>query len=378
VNCRIATIGLIVLFAPLGSLQAGLYGPEDFVPFTIGADKLAEELPYVPNFKSLLDERASAANPISPLKDGDKLTYRGRLVERVEALWPAGGFASKTPAAVLALSQDRQVALATDLIRLGRVDDALTLLQPRVQDRTPDFFALVTLAQAHALKGDWEEAIKLHSFAFEGRLPNKLTGSNEAQTTWAINVEKVYVTRWLKLRFEESKTGVQVENHDVMPLFSTRFVNDRGEYEPGKLAAGEKAKLPKDAVAIVQQLLLWSPEDGRLLWLLGELTAAEGRLREASEIFDQLTWGRGFTNRKIFMEHRTLVNKAAEALPKDKPADIPLPDIGTPAKPDSKPPEKPGFLPDSVTIILVASLFGILVLGLVALQIRAIVRRWNR
>ena len=162
-----------------------------------------------------------------------------------------------------------------------------------------------------------------------------------------------------------------------MPLFPIRFIGDRGEYEPGTLAAVEKAKLRTDAVAIVQQLLLWSPDDNRLLWLLAELTAAAGRLREASEIFDQCTWGRGFTNRKKLMDHRTLVAAAANAIPAAKPTDDPILDLAPAAKPEAKPAPK-DYLPDTGTVVLVAALFGILVLALGALQVRAIVRRWNR
>jgi tetratricopeptide (TPR) repeat protein len=92
-----------------------------------------------------------------------------------------------------------------------------------------------------------------------------------------------------------------------------RFVNEAGEYEPGALAAAEKAKLPPDAIAIVQQLLLWFPTDARLYWLLGELYAADGELESAQKILDECAWSRQYGNRKHLMEHRGAIADAIEA-----------------------------------------------------------------
>jgi hypothetical protein len=44
--------------------------------------------------------------------------------------------------------------------------------------------------------------------------------------------------------------------------------------------------LPDDAVAIVQQLALWLPADGRLLWQLGELANAHGDVRTAAAVLE--------------------------------------------------------------------------------------------
>jgi hypothetical protein len=75
------------------------------------------------------------------------------------------------------------------------------------------------------------------------------------------------------------------------PPTPIRFVNDDGKFEPGKLASAERKKLPKDARDIVQQLLLWLPEDLRLYWLLGEIYNAEGKesgILAADSIFNEL------------------------------------------------------------------------------------------
>ena len=75
------------------------------------------------------------------------------------------------------------------------------------------------------------------------------------------------------------------------PPGPVKFVGASGKFEPGNLAPEEKAKLPKDAIEIVQQLLVWLPEDARLYWLLGELYNAQGgakNIRTARVIFDEL------------------------------------------------------------------------------------------
>lgn len=43
---------------------------------------------------------------------------------------------------------------------------------------------------------------------------------------------------------------------------------------------------PPDALAITQQLALWLPADGRLLWQLGELAHRHGHIRDAANILD--------------------------------------------------------------------------------------------
>ena len=113
------------------------------------------------------------------------------------------------------------------------------------------------------------------------------------------------------------------ETEEPTPLFPlpvknklsepVRFANDSGQFEVGSLAKVEREKLPPDAVAIVQQLLLWFPTDTRLYWLLAELYASDGKLDEAQVIFEQCTWSRQYGNRKVLMEHRTAVATAIEA-----------------------------------------------------------------
>jgi tetratricopeptide (TPR) repeat protein len=72
------------------------------------------------------------------------------------------------------------------------------------------------------------------------------------------------------------------------PPQPVRFVGESGKFEVGKIAAGEAAKLPREAILMVEQLLMWMPEDLRLYWQLGELFNAHGDTAAAKMIFTEL------------------------------------------------------------------------------------------
>ncbi len=326
---RAFAVGCLMLAAP--ALQAGIYSAAEPSGMRAGPGGRLVELPYVPAFKSFLEERLNAANPATPDQVNGVNTFRGLLKQRVEV----------PPVGRLAVPQ--QVARAVDLIRVGRAADAVNLLEARTRDRDPDFVAVVTLAHAYAAKGDWGEAVRCHSLAvFDAQPPSQLPGVLPELTKRYVEIEKTYYPRWLHLRESESGQREGLSEQEVLPLFGpttqnpsqtpVKWVNDAGQYEPGKFAAGERAKLPPDAVAVVQQLLLWSPDDTRLLWLLAELYSADGQLREADQVFDQCTWGRNFTNRRLLMDHRAIVRDLVAALPAETvdilPADLPVVDVG--------------------------------------------------
>jgi hypothetical protein len=72
----------------------------------------------------------------------------------------------------------------------------------------------------------------------------------------------------------------------VDDLFGVKYVGESGNPEAGKIAVMERKKLPDDCVAVVEQLALWLPADGRLLWQLGELANAHGDVRTAAAILE--------------------------------------------------------------------------------------------
>jgi hypothetical protein len=78
------------------------------------------------------------------------------------------------------------------------------------------------------------------------------------------------------------------------PRVRLRFVGPSGQWEVGKLAAEELAKLPGGSLALatehVQQLLIWMPYDARLVWLLGELANAQGQIGAARIALDNASY----------------------------------------------------------------------------------------
>lgn len=357
-------VASLLILTAVASANAGIYTVAEPTPFRMEAER-GTELPYVPQFKSFLDDRLNAVNPALPDMLDGKATFRGAAKLRIEQR-------GKNP---------DPVALAVDYIRIGKAADAVNLLEARTRDRVPDYVALVTLAHAHAARGEWSDAIRVHGLAtFDAEPPALLPGANADQTRWLVKLERDYYARWLRLRHQETLLREPPEVQNVYPLFpaksdapSLQFVNEAGQYEPGQLAAAEKAKLPPDALAVVQQLLLWSPDDTRMLWLLAEVYAANGQLREADQIFDQCTWGRGYTNRKILMAHRTATREAVAKLPPEA-SDVALPNDAPKQETDAvAEQQKWDEIRDKVVLILAT--LGVLAVVLITLQIRTLLRR---
>jgi hypothetical protein len=103
-------------------------------------------------------------------------------------------------------------------------------------------------------------------------------GWSEHPTDFYRRVEG-YLLKVMELRSKEP-TGQPFRSVDAIfeggtPPTPVKFVGDTGVFEPGSMSATELKKLPRDAREIVQQLLLWLPDDLRLYWLLGEIYNAE-------------------------------------------------------------------------------------------------------
>src|SRR5262249_23670340 len=129
-----------------------------------------------------------------------------------------------------------------------------------------------------------------------------------------------------------------------------------------KVTADEKKKLPPDAIAVVQLLLLWSPEDTGLYWLLGELYAADGQLEEAKMIFDRCVDARQYSNRKVLKDHRQALIEtlAARTKPAEQQAD---PNAG---------------LPDRSTVYIILAIFIPATVLLLLFQVRIYRRKLAR
>jgi hypothetical protein len=128
---------------------------------------------------------------------------------------------------------------------------------------TEHFRLAANLGTAFQLSGDLERAASYLEEAVR-LAPEKLRAVEE----WHLKL--------VRLRLKEGRAAVALDD-----LFGVKYAG-----EPAKLADAERKKLPENAVAVVQQLALWLPADGRLLWQIGELANAHGDVRTAAAILD--------------------------------------------------------------------------------------------
>jgi hypothetical protein len=110
---------------------------------------------------------------------------------------------------------------------------------------------------------------------------------------------------------------------------SIRYVDEKGEFAPGKLADKERDLLPDrkvdKAILIVQQLLFWLPGDPRLYRQLGELYNARGRASDliaAREIFMDLVETQGKTENDDLRRRTTELKEFKIPLEKTSDADF--------------------------------------------------------
>jgi hypothetical protein len=369
---RTVTIVVFVTVAgPVPHIQAGVYTPDEPVPFPV-ADGMAAELPFGPEFEGpfalAFGKLLNDADPRPEAVRGSKNPDRPVVLARIDAL-------KRKPNR----SPDEVAALSAAYLRAGDPAGAVNLLAPLSRSRSPDFRVLANLAHAHAARGEWEDAVRWHELAaFEVGVPDDLPGATPEQRKWLQKVERQYYAKWLQIHRQRAAAKLPPEREEVFPLFPVKFVSEAGKYEPGKLAAAEKAKLPPDAVAVVQQLILWAPWDTALYWLLAELYAADGRVRPADVIFFQCANSRQYSNRPLLMEHRHAVGLAADRARRAAPVEAPLFDDGPPEPPKREERDLLAALHLSAgQLIAVGAVFAAVVLAMLALQVRVIRRRFR-
>jgi tetratricopeptide (TPR) repeat protein len=272
------------------------------------------------------------------------------------------------------LPVEGQISLSAYLIRLKQYDAAVDLLTPLAAQERGNFMVYANLITAHQLGGQLDRA-RAYLSQIQGGRPQGWPGLTAQQLDWFARVER-YHQDLIKLRFREALAQVNPNQQTGRPklpatiddLFGVRLIGPSGRYEAGRLADDQKAKLPPDAVAIVQQLLVWLPDDTRLYWLLGELLNAQGDLEGATQVFDECSWLRRFDTPEL-QQHRQIVQEAlAQAAPG-------APDLGPESPAPSSPEEPSGWLPDRGHLVVVGIVAGLLLAGLGYLQLRELRHR---
>jgi hypothetical protein len=183
-------------------------------------------------------------------------------------------------------------------VRLGEPFKAMAMLRQAQRAHPNHYQIAANLGTAWQMHGDLEQAALALQQAVR-LAPGKYQKAEE------------YHLKLVRLRLRQR--GAAAEELD--DLFGVRYVDDKGGYTPGKLAAAERKKLPEKAAAVVQQLALWLPADGRVLWQLAELANVHGDVRYAAAMMDgcvtQFQMGS-----ETLRNNRRLTRAAADALAK--------------------------------------------------------------
>jgi hypothetical protein len=249
------------------SARAGLYNTAD----------APEETPLSWDFVRVFSRTLGDLRSVSAENPERQSTLRKRY-QLMEALGAKGIFDLQ--------SLEQQLDYSVVLIRRNRADEAIVLLTPLTRKHGDNFIVYSHFATAHFLSpnaadrdkaaGLMRDCLQLWPKAWEDLDKDQRTYLE--RTGWSQPVfdqnrkYEEYLHKLMKLRRKSpAGTPLTLDN-----LFGTkeepvRFIGANGKYEPGRILADEKKKLPGDAIEIVEQLLVWMPNDLPLYWLLGEV-----------------------------------------------------------------------------------------------------------
>jgi hypothetical protein len=194
------------------------------------------------------------------------------------------------------LSADELADLGALYVRLGEAAKAVALLRSAQRDHPNHFHLLANLGTACQVQGDLDQAAAYLQQAVR-LAPGRFQEAEE------------YQLKLVRARLQRPPRTDRVDGPDN--LFGIRFVADDGNYQARKIGDAEWKKLPSRAVAIVQQLSLWLPQDGRLLWQLAELANATGDVQTAAAIMDGCVTQYGLSNPEL-RRHRQILRAAAD------------------------------------------------------------------
>jgi hypothetical protein len=266
--------GLIVLIAASGARAGLYYSGESFA-----------ELPS--QWRGFLLDQRTLRNVAVPPGPGNPLhPARQRYLDAVARLEKLGRERR--------LTADEQADLGALYVRLGGVPKAVEILRRAAREYPSHFHIAANLGTAWQLQGDLDQAAAALQQAVR-LAPGKLQRAEE------------YHRKLVHLRAREPR-GAQ----DLDDLFGIRYFGEGGRYQPNQLAAAERKKLPSDAVTLAQQLALWLPADGRLLWQLAELANAHGDVKTAAAIMDGCVDQFGLRAPDL-RAHRQILRAAANA-----------------------------------------------------------------
>jgi tetratricopeptide (TPR) repeat protein len=191
------------------------------------------------------------------------------------------------------LTTDEAADLGALLLRLGETARAIEVLRTAQRENPKHFQLLANLGTAWQMQGDLTQAAACLEQATH-LAPAKLR-----------EAERLHL-KLIRLRARQTNN-----NQTLDDLFGIQYLGDSGKFEAGQLAAAQRKRLPDDAIALVQQLALWLPADGRLLWQLAELAGANGDVATAAAIMDGCVTEFGM-RADMLRDHRRAYRTAAD------------------------------------------------------------------
>jgi len=198
-----------------------------------------------------------------------------------------------------ALTADESADLGALYIRLGLPLKAIDLLRPALRAHPKHFRVAANLGSAWQAANDLEQA------------GNVLEEAITLAPKEHLEAEQLHL-KLVKLRMKEPRGS-----SDLDDLFDMKFIGEMGEASPNTMAAEQKKKLPETALAQVQRLAFWLPNDARLLWLLAEIANAHGDVRTAANILDGCITELGLKSVEA-RKRRQVYRAAADQLEKDE------------------------------------------------------------
>jgi hypothetical protein len=304
----IASLGLIVGLLATRS-EAGLYNLVEPNEGPLNPD-------YLNQFRStLLDLRSIGMQ---------KVDFDNPLRRRYRMFHELGKSGSTQ-----GLTLEQKISYGAVLVRTGQPDQAVQLLMPLSRQHPKNLPLQCNLAMAYHQWGNLRSASDHLSDTLKRVWPKNWEDLSDEQRAYLLSIgwnegpfyeNRKYELAYLKLldsRKREPK-GASLRDEQVDPLFgdpAIKYVDDQGKFSPGRVTLAERKKLPADALEIVQQLLVWMPNDLRLKWQLAEVynasaSSGDGKrtleyLKSANLIYEEL-WKDQYQPRELGERRRTL------------------------------------------------------------------------
>lgn len=295
-------IFLIGLLAVVGPARGGVYNFAE-PPDPLQVKGLSPEAAFLEYWQSIQDRRILLSfaqvrwrSPDAEIRGEEgRVLWEKPFLQRHLLNMQLG---SRPP--VERLSVEQKLNLSAYLLRCRRDFEAREILEPLTRTEPDNFLVLANLAMAYFQINEFPRAIDYQKLALEvwperfadlkpemKKFLDKV-GMGQPEYEFYRTVEKTFLKLLQARQAEKGKDYSTVDALFADERGPVRFVSEKGEFDPGQLAPGERLKLPINAMEQVQQLLLWVPYDDRLCWYYGELLAANNRIREAQQVFKEI------------------------------------------------------------------------------------------